>query len=102
MERTVYEASSGSKKWFDREKAEEFDEGKNWDGSNNISVATGSQTEHEILYLTRNGTWVKNEWSQWQGSIQTWREISVDEAAQWLMENGHPLPDGFNAEDYEG
>ena len=102
MERTTYKTESGNTKWFDIEKAEEFKEDTNWDGNNNISVPTGSQFDHECLYLTRMNAWILNEWSRMQGSIETWREISTEDAAQWLMENGHPLPDGFNAEDYEG
>jgi len=102
MDRTVYESNAGIKRWFDMEKAEEFKEDTNWDGSNSISVPTGSQWDHEYMYLTRKGAWVKNCWSQMQGSIESWAEISEDDAAQWLMENGHDLPKGFDVEDYEG
>jgi len=102
MMRQTYQAETEDVKWFDLEKAKEFKEDSDWDGNNNISVATGSQLNHECLYLTRKGSWVKNWWSQWQGSIGRWEEISVEDAAQWLLKNGHPLPDGVDAEDFEG
>ena len=102
MKRQTYETLDGTTRWFDAEKAEEFDEATNWNGSNHISVPTGSQTEHELLFKTRKGAWVLNEWSQWQGTIQRWREIETKVAAQWLMENGYDLPKGFDLGDYEG
>jgi hypothetical protein len=101
MKRQTYEAIDGRTLWFDVEKADEFDEDTNWNGSNNISVPTGTQTEHEILYKTRKGAWVLNEWSQWQGSIQTWKEIEGEVAAQWLIQNSH-YNTVKNTEDYEG
>jgi len=79
--------TDGSGQWFDKEAADEFDEGKIWDGSNNISMATRSQTEHEILYRTASGKWVLNQWSQWQGTIETYEVVSDDFAAKWLVTN---------------
>lgn len=81
--------TDGSGKWFDQEKAEEFSEGTEWDGNNHISLATRSQTEHEMLYRTKSGRWVLRKWSQWQGSIETWEEIDDIEAAKWLVRNEH-------------
>src|SRR5690606_26064843 len=43
--------------WFDDEKAERFAEDRDWNGSNWISVATGSQWHHEELYRTAGGRW---------------------------------------------
>ena len=80
--------TDGSGQWFDIDSAKDFDEGTTWDGSNHISMATRSQTEHESLYRTASGKWVLNEWSQWQGSIQTWKVVDDDTAAQWLITNG--------------
>lgn len=74
--------------WFDIDKAEMFSEEKWWDGSNNISKATGSQWNHEALYRTANGRWVLNAWSQYQGSRETWEEIDNEAAARWLVSNG--------------
>jgi hypothetical protein len=67
--------------WFDLDSAERFDEATIWDGRNRISLATGSQWDHEALYRTANGRWVKHWWSQWQGTVA--------EAAAWLVQNGY-------------
>ncbi len=81
--------TDGSGKWFNAESADQFDEASGWDGSNNISKATRSQTEHEQLYRTTSGKWILNFWSQWQGITQTYREIDDEQAAKWLITNGH-------------
>lgn len=73
--------------WFDLESAEVWDEGTRWDGSNNISLATGSQWDHERLYRTAGKRWVLNAWSQWEGRKETWRFIDHDAAQAWLIEN---------------
>ena len=87
MERIALTNESG--KWFDKETADVFVEASDWDGSNNISKATRSQTEHEQLYRTASGKWVLNWWSQWQGTTETYREIDDDQAAKWLAINDH-------------
>ena len=76
-------------KWFDDDKATCYGEDTRWDGSNHISKATGSQWEHEELYHTKGGTWVLHSWSQWQGSVPSYRIIGKEEAARWLSANGH-------------
>lgn len=78
-----------SGRWFDLDKAEKFEEDTFWDGRNRISKATGSQWNHEVIYRTASGLWVKNAWSQWQGSHESWTEISHTESAAWLIANGH-------------
>jgi hypothetical protein len=75
--------------WFDRDKAVRWEEGSDWDGNNWISVATGSQWEHEALYKTRMGMWVLRRWSEWQGTRSSWRAIDESRAAAWLVKNGH-------------
>lgn len=74
--------------WFNLEAAEQFKESATWNGSNQISDATGSQWEHECLYKTASGKFVLNHWSQYQGSKETYELISKDEAIQWLVRNG--------------
>lgn len=81
--------TDGSGRWFDTEKAQEFKEATRWDGSNNISRATGSQWEHETLYRTASGLFILNHWSQYQGSKDTYEQISVAEAAKWCSINEH-------------
>jgi hypothetical protein len=91
MQRIVL--TDGSARWFDREKAERFEETTHWNGNNHISDATGSQWEHEALYRTAGKKWVLHHWSQWQGSEPTWEEIDAEAAARWLVTNGHEHPD---------
>ena len=81
--------TDGSGQWFNEETATKYAEGSIWDGSNNISMATRSQTEHEQLYRTASGKWVLNCWSQWQGTTETYKVVSDDCAAKWLVTNGH-------------
>ena len=57
------------------------------DGSNWISKATNSQWEHEALYYTKSGRFVLNHWSQWQGSRETYEEITAEDAAFWIIQN---------------
>ncbi len=76
--------------WFDKDKAQLFEQDKFWDGNNFRSVATGGQWEHQCLWLTRGGRWVLVSWSQWQGSgPPRWEEIDVTQAAAWLVWNDH-------------
>ena len=73
--------------WFDRAKAEKFEEATRWDGNNHISIATGSQWDHEALYRTAGGRWVLHFWSQWEGRPERYRFIDSDEAREWLLLN---------------
>ena len=75
--------------WFDDEKAVTFKEDRHWDGSNWISIATGSQWNHQDLYRTAGGRWVLHHWSQWQGSRDWYEFISDERAREWLILNGH-------------
>lgn len=79
--------TDGSGRWFNSKKAKSWEEGTNWNGNNHISLATGSQWEHEILYRTRGGIYVLHCWSQWQGSGESYEEISAEDAARWLSRN---------------
>ena len=78
--------------WFDRDKADRYEEDTRWNGNNHVSLATGSQWEHEELYRTKGGRWILHSWSQWQGSTPHWEEISDVTAARWLVVNGHATP----------
>jgi hypothetical protein len=86
MERTFID---GGPEWFDKAKAQEFDEDTDWNGNNFISVNTGSQWEHERLYKTARGRWVLKSWSNWQGTATTYSFIDSEEAQLWLAKNGH-------------
>ena len=62
------------------------------DGHNSISVATGSPWEHEMLYRSRRGRYWIEHASAWQGSTPYASWVSDEEAARWLLANGHDLP----------
>jgi hypothetical protein len=79
--------------WFDPDKAAKFEEAAWWNGSNHVSKATGSQWDHEALYLTAKGSWVLNHWSQYQGSVETYESISAEAAVEWLIKNDYTAED---------
>jgi len=78
--------TDGDGKWFNPEKAQEFKDANDWDGNNNISKSAGQHCNH-ILYRTTSGKWILNGWSRWEGSQETYIEISNQEAAEWFMKN---------------
>ena len=71
--------------WFQENSAICFNEDQQFDGRNMISRATGSQWDHQSLYYTRGGNFVLNEWSQYQGSLETYDQIDETEAIEWLI-----------------
>lgn len=73
--------------WFDDSKATGYGEGTRWDGSNNVSLATGSNWAHEHLYRTSGGRWVLASWSQWQGVQERAWYVDADTAREWLLRN---------------
>lgn len=79
--------TDGSGRWFDSKKAKSWKEETRWNGNNHVSLATGSQWDHEMLFRTAGGIYVLNHWSQWQGSRETYEEISAADAARWLSLN---------------
>lgn len=81
--------TDGSGSWFNPESSVLFKENTRHDGRNYISVATGSQWEHENLYYTRSGKWVLNAFSQWQGTLPTYERIQEHDAIMWLISNSH-------------
>lgn len=84
--------------WFDYDKAEKIHEDTEWDGRNHISVATGSQWDHEMLLRTAQGRWVLETYSNRQGVMNTCRFVSDTEAREWLLRNN----DDANAAKYFG
>jgi len=87
MERIALTNESG--RWFDVSSAEKYKEAVEWDCNNFISVATGSQWDHEILFRTKSGKWVLNCWSQRSGTLETFKEVDDSYAAKWLVRNKH-------------
>ena len=56
--------------WFDREACDAF-----WD--------------YEKILKTKTGKYVLEESSQWQGSRATYRVLTNEDAAAWLLRHGH-------------
>jgi len=84
--------TDGSGRWFKPSAAASYEEDTRWDGHNHISVATGSQWEHERLWRTASGAWVRERWSQWEGTLAIVQQIEAETAYVWLSANGHELP----------
>lgn len=78
-----------------------WNEGTQWDGNNNVSLATGSQWDHEELYRSRRGRYYIWRSSQWQGSLDSAEWISNEEACRWLLANGY-TPDDVETDDSYG
>lgn len=75
--------------WFNPDTSEYFEESTYHNGSNYISYVTGSQFHHEGLYITKNKRYILNSWSDYQGSVPKYKEISKEEAVEWLIRNGY-------------
>lgn len=71
---------------FDTDKATWFGEETRWDGNNNVSINAGTHG-HQGLYRTAGGRWVRNIWSDWVGSRETWEFIDDETAQTWLLHN---------------
>ena len=92
MQRTALTNEDG--KWFDIDTAQKFEEETFWNGNNNISMCAGGQYAHQILYRTKSSKWILHEWSQMQGSNESYEEVSDQEAAAWFMKNEYDdIPD---------
>jgi hypothetical protein len=74
---------------FNTNNCKEFEEDTRWNGHNEISLATGTQFDHETLYRTKKGTWVLLSWSQWQGSAEEYEIIDKTTAIHWLLKNNY-------------
>jgi len=79
--------TDGTGRWFSLDSAECIKEDTFWDGHNWISHATGSQWNHEYLYITKGNRFILNCFSNYQGSRETYEEISKEDAAIWLSTN---------------
>ena len=88
--------TDGSGLWFDPGKAVLFEEKTWWDGHNHISTPTGSQWDHEWLYLTKGERWILHSHSQRQCVRETYVILSHEEAADWLLQNGHDTEEQLN------
>ena len=74
-----------------------WNEDKRWDGNNHISVATGTQWDHETLYRSRKGRYYVERTSQWQGRNPSAEWVSLRGAASWLLANDEAIPEELAA-----
>lgn len=79
----------GNGRWFDKDKSKEYEEGTDFDGRNEISMATGDRFLHQSLFKTVGGSWVLMKWSQWAGQQTTYELVTDEEAQKWLIQNGY-------------
>ena len=91
MERINLTNENGVKNpsWFNIDGAEYFKEDTCHDGRNWISHATGEQWRHEGLYITAKKRFILNCWSNYQGSRESYKVISKEEAVEWLIRNNY-------------
>jgi hypothetical protein len=88
IENSVVNTENATRSW---------EEDTRFNGSNHISVATGSQWTHETLYRSRKGRYYVEHTSQWEGSTPHAEWVSPEEAARWLLANGHEVPEDLLA-----
>ena len=72
----------------DTEKATaSYQEQTRFDGRNHISLVTGSQWDHQMLYRSRRGRYYLVSSSDWQGSAPYAEWVSPQNAVRWLLTN---------------
>lgn len=71
---------------------ESWTETTEWNGNNHVSRVTGSQWNHQQLYVSRKGRYYVEHWSQWQGSTSHVEWVSPEEATRWLLLCDYELP----------
>jgi hypothetical protein len=81
---TIVDTENATQSW-----QEETD----FDGSNQISRATGSQWNHQTLYRSRKGRYYVEHESQWQGSRPHVEWVSPEEATRWLLLMEYDIPE---------
>ena len=69
-----------------------WSQGTFWDGHNHISVATGSQWVDQTLYRSRRGRYYTVTRPRIDGQRDFAEWVSPEEAARWLLANGHEVP----------
>lgn len=78
--------------WFDTAAANAYEETRRVEDGKSISLATGSEHQHETLYRTKGGTWVLHHWPSWRDQPEHWTQISPVQAASWMILNELPIP----------
>lgn len=76
-------------RWIDLDRADRWDDATALDGSNRISVATGSQWAHETLWRSAMGNWVLQRCVHSDGGLMRYHQIAEKNAYDWLIANDH-------------
>ena len=77
--------------WFCPETSQCFGEKTFFDGSNEISVCTNSECQHQCLYLTIKGNWVLHHWNAKCIQQMRYCVITIQEARDWFVLNNYPI-----------
>lgn len=78
---------------------EYWTEGSRWNGHNYISLATGSQWEHQRLYKSNKGRYYIEYTSDFSNMASRAEWIDPTRACAWLLANDHdPTSDEFPAD----
>lgn len=89
---TVYRLDDG--KVVDTENATRYwKEDTTWNGSNNVSVHSHSQWDHQTLYRSQKGRYYVEHRSQWSGVMDNVELLSDAEATTWLLLNDDEIPE---------
>ena len=95
IDEQIFDTASAVEKWTEETQ---------FNGSNMISRATGSQWVHETLFLSKKGQYWIETTSQWQGVSGKARLLVLSEAVLWLDRNCYSIPTELEtiAESLEG
>ena len=78
---------------------ESWDERFRWDGRFFISLATGKRTEHERLRRDHDGWFYLECWGLNPDQRYVTDAICIECAIDWLLRNGHALPQDLAGQD---
>lgn len=71
---------------------ESWQDGRRFDGRNNVSCYTGEEFRGADLGRTESGLWILLPWSSWQGERPSAYEVTPSQAAGWFAAQGLELP----------
>lgn len=88
----VYKMDSGT--IVDTSKADQtWREATYFDGNADIGRSSGSQMVRQRLHRSRKGNYYIEHLTQWEDEIDSAEWVSRAEAAAWLLQNEHAVPD---------
>jgi hypothetical protein len=72
--------------WFDRDRADQVQGRREWDGNNLADVHVGANRS-QTLYRTAQGRYVLHTTSAWVNEKDVWQYITPERAREWLTIN---------------